>query len=55
VTQVFFPGDPYLSDDTIGAVKAALVRPLERHDGAERGLDAPFSTCEFDIRLRRAA
>jgi protocatechuate 3,4-dioxygenase beta subunit len=52
VTQVFFPDDPYLENDTIGAVKAALVRPLERHDGAERGLDAPFSTCDFDIRLR---
>jgi protocatechuate 3,4-dioxygenase beta subunit len=44
VTQVFFPEDPYLENDTIGAVKAALVRPLERHDG--------FSTCDFDIRLR---
>ena len=52
VTQLFFPDDPYLEDDTIGAVKAALVRPLERHEGAERGLDAPFSTCDFDIRLR---
>ena len=52
VTQVFFPDDPYLENDTIGAVKAALVRPLERHDGSERGLDAPFSTCDFDIRLR---
>jgi protocatechuate 3,4-dioxygenase beta subunit len=58
VTQVFFPGDPYLDDDTIGAVKAALVRPLERHEDAreiaERGLDAPFATCDFDIRLRPA-
>jgi hypothetical protein len=35
-------------------VKPALVRPLERHDGAERGLDAPFCTCDFDIRLRPA-
>ena len=56
VTQVFFPGDPYLDDDTIGAVKPALVRPLERHDDAAeieaRGLGAPFSTCDFDIRLR---
>jgi protocatechuate 3,4-dioxygenase beta subunit len=52
VTQVFFPDDPYLENDTIGAVKAALVRPLERRDGAERGLDAPFSTCDFEIRLR---
>ena len=27
ITQVFFPDDPYLENDTIGAVKAALVRP----------------------------
>lgn len=54
VTQVFFPDDPYLDNDTIGAVKDDLVRPLERHEGAERGLDAPFSTCEFAIRLRPA-
>jgi protocatechuate 3,4-dioxygenase beta subunit len=54
VTQVFFPDDPYLENDTIGAVKPALVRPLQRHEGAERGLDKPFSTCDFDIRLRPA-
>ena len=53
VTQVFFVGDPYLGNDTIGAVKAALVRPLSRHeDGAQRGLDGPFHTCEFDVKLR---
>ena len=57
VTQVFFPDDPYLDNDTIGAVKEALVRPLERHDDeaelAARGLAAPFVTCDFDICLRR--
>ncbi len=51
VTQVFFADDPYLDNDTIGAVKEALVRSLDRHDDeaelAERGLDAPFS-----LRLR---
>ena len=55
ITQVFFPDDPYLDNDTIGAVKSALVRPLTRHDSdeelARRGLDAPFYTCEFDITL----
>ena len=58
VTQVFFPGDPYLENDTIGAVKSALVRPLTRYDDedelAQRGLDAPFYTCEFDITLKPA-
>jgi catechol 1,2-dioxygenase len=47
VTQVFFPGDPYLEDDTIGAVKSALVRPVERRDG--------HLECDFDIVLRPAA
>ena len=59
VTQLFFQDDPYLDNDTIGAVKAALVRSLERHDSEselrERGLSAPFFTCHFDIRLRSLA
>ena len=58
-TQVFFEDDPYLDNDTIGAVKAALVRSLQKHDGEaelrERGLSAPFFTCDFDIRLRPLA
>jgi protocatechuate 3,4-dioxygenase beta subunit len=56
VTQVFFAGDPYLENDTIGAVKEPLVRSPERHEDEaelrERGLEAPFFTCAFDIRLR---
>jgi catechol 1,2-dioxygenase len=47
VTQVFFPGDPYLENDTIGAVKAALVRPLER--------EGDHLACEFDVTLRPLA
>jgi protocatechuate 3,4-dioxygenase beta subunit len=58
VTQVFFPDDPYLDNDTIGAVKSDLVRPLTRHDDdeetARRGLDGPFYTCQFDIILKPA-
>ena len=58
ITQVFFPGDPYLDNDTIGAVKPALVRPLSRYENEEkltqRGLDAPYYTCEFDITLKPA-
>ena len=46
VTQVFFPGDPYLDNDTIGAVKAALVRPVEKH--------GDHLTCDFDITLAPA-
>ncbi len=59
VTQVFFPDDPYLENDTIGAVKASLVRPVTRHDGeaamAERGVEEPFYTCQFDVVLRGAS
>jgi protocatechuate 3,4-dioxygenase beta subunit len=58
ITQVFFPDDPYLENDTIGAVKSALIRPLSRHEDEEelarRDLDAPFYTCEFDITLKPA-
>jgi protocatechuate 3,4-dioxygenase beta subunit len=46
VTQVFFPDDPYLENDTIGAVKSALVRPVERRNG--------HLECAFDIVLRPA-
>jgi protocatechuate 3,4-dioxygenase beta subunit len=46
VTQLFFPDDPYLENDTIGAVKAALVRPVEKHED--------HLTCDFDIVLRPA-
>jgi protocatechuate 3,4-dioxygenase beta subunit len=46
VTQVFFPDDPYLENDTIGAVKPALVRPVER--------DGDHLACRFDIALRPA-
>ena len=43
VTQVFFPDDPYLENDTIGAVKPALVRPVEKEDD------------HLDVRLRHRA
>jgi protocatechuate 3,4-dioxygenase beta subunit len=46
VTQLFFPDDPYLENDTIGAVKPALVRPVEKQDD--------HLTCDFDITLAPA-
>jgi protocatechuate 3,4-dioxygenase beta subunit len=46
ITQVFFPDDPYLENDTIGAVKTALVRPVKR--------EGDHLTCDFDIALRPA-
>ena len=47
ITQVFFPDDPYLENDTIGAVKPALVRPVEA--------EGDHLVCPFDIVLRPAA
>jgi len=46
ITQMFFPDDPYLENDTIGAVKPALVRPVSK-----RG---DHLTCDFDIALAPA-
>jgi protocatechuate 3,4-dioxygenase beta subunit len=46
ITQVFFPGDPYLENDTIGAVKEALVRPVEP--------EGDHLVCRFDVALRPA-
>jgi protocatechuate 3,4-dioxygenase beta subunit len=46
ITQVFFPDDPYLENDTIGAVKPALVRPVSKH--------GDHLTCDFDIALAPA-
>ena len=46
VTQVFFPDDPYLENDTIGAVKPALVRAVTPENG--------HLACRFDVALRPA-
>ena len=46
ITQMFFPDDPYLENDTIGAVKPALVRPVSKH--------GDHLTCDFDIALAPA-
>jgi protocatechuate 3,4-dioxygenase beta subunit len=57
-TMVYFEGDPWLESDAIDGVKDSLVVPVERHDSTEamagRGVDRPFATCSFDIRLRPA-
>ena len=59
VTQVFFPDDPYLENDTIGAVKPALVRP-GRARGRPPGLPRSTSCCGRrreplrELRRRRA-
>ena len=59
VTQVFFPDDPYLENDTIGAVKPALVRPGRargrppglpvRHRAAAGGVSR-FASCSLGER-----
>jgi len=57
-TMVYFEGDPWLDSDAIGGVKDSLVVPVERRDGPEalaaQGMDRPFATCSFDMRLRPA-
>jgi protocatechuate 3,4-dioxygenase beta subunit len=57
-TMIFMAEDPWLPDDTIGAVKESLIADLVRHSDpqamASRGVDRPFATAEFDIRLRPA-
>ena len=44
--DITFPDDPYLENDTIGAVKPALVRSVEP--------EGDHLACRFDISLRSA-
>jgi catechol 1,2-dioxygenase len=58
-TQLYFKGDPYLKYDLVtkatGPQTDALVLELEEHGDpseiAERGLDRPFETLEYDFVL----
>jgi catechol 1,2-dioxygenase len=53
-SQLYFEGDPYIDSDVATAVKPGLVLKLEKHAGAERGLERPFFTTSYDFRLARA-
>ncbi|MFO1067719.1 MAG: intradiol ring-cleavage dioxygenase [Geminicoccaceae bacterium] len=58
-THIFVKGDPYLESDAVFGVKESLVREfVEVTDPAEAarlGVEAPFWTTEFDVRLKPAA
>lgn len=57
-TMVFLPNDPWLEDDTIDAVKDALVLDVERVESETqlraRGMTRPFDRATFDIVLAPA-
>ncbi|WP_404331770.1 dioxygenase [Mesobacillus maritimus] len=54
ITQVYFEGDEYLEDDVAQGVRGSLITKLEKHAGAEKGLDNDFysSHLNFDLRLQ---
>lgn len=58
VTHIFAEGDPYLDSDAVFGVKESLIvaftedTDLARAD--ELGIEAPFFTASFDIRLAEA-
>jgi protocatechuate 3,4-dioxygenase beta subunit len=59
-THLFESGDPYLTSDTVFAVKDSLICEFARHDvpdeaTARFGLEPPFYTAEFDFVLKPAA
>ncbi len=55
VTHIFAEGDPYIDSDAVFGVKESLIVPFPEDDDAGRaralGVQAPFCTTEFDIRL----
>ena len=57
VTHIFAHDDPYIDSDAVFGVKESLlVKFSERDDDArarELGVEPPFCTAEFDIRLAR--
>lgn len=57
-TQIFFKGTPYIEVDPALAVKPHLTVELERHERpdeqAERQVNRPFYTADFDFRLQPA-
>ena len=55
VTHIFAHDDPYIDSDAVFGVKEELLVEFREHDDAaqarELGVEAPFCTAEFDIRL----
>ncbi|MCY3755962.1 MAG: intradiol ring-cleavage dioxygenase [Alphaproteobacteria bacterium] len=57
VTHIFAHDDPYIDSDAVFGVKEPLLVEFREHDDSERarelGMEAPFCTAGFDIRLAR--
>ena len=57
VTHIFAHDDPYIDSDAVFGVKESLLVEFREHDDPARardlGVDAPFCTAEFDIRMAR--
>ena len=57
VTHIFAHDDPYIDSDAVFGVKESLLVEFCEHDDTARakelGVEAPFCTAEFDIRLAR--
>lgn len=58
VTELFPDDDPYVGQDAVFGVRAALAVPFVRHesaaDAAPHSVVPPFYTVDFDFRLRAA-
>jgi catechol 1,2-dioxygenase len=52
ISQVYFEGDPYLDNDVANGVRGTLITKLEKHDGAEKGLEGDYYTAHLDFELR---
>ncbi|GEN83157.1 catechol 1,2-dioxygenase [Sporosarcina luteola] len=52
ISQVFFEGNPYLDNDVANGVRGTLITKLEKHDGADKGLDKEYYTAHLDFKLR---
>jgi protocatechuate 3,4-dioxygenase beta subunit len=57
VTLTYFPGDPYLENDSVFSVRPQLILDLRRHEDPgeirARGARGPFLTAHFDFVLDR--
>ena len=57
VTHIFAHDDPWIDSDAVFGVKESLLVEFREHDDPARardlGVDAPFCTAEFDIRMAR--
>lgn len=57
VTHVFAHDDPWIDSDAVFGVKESLLVEFREHDdtslGRDLGMEPPFCTAEFDVRLAR--